>query len=360
MPRTYSFRNPNAEVLRWHPELREGELESDYFELIWNDIHLQEGYQIGLGFFARPPAYYERVDRWKEEWEGHRERSNWPAVELHIAGPDEKMHTAVKSFPPESFQPKPWGVTLGDNAFDGILTPKGMPDSYHIRTALGDIGVDLEAKVIAGGVRFVEDEHGYSYYNPVKNRALGWWPLVGRSEVSGTITVEGRPVKVSGLAYCERQLGNLPSSTQSGQAWHFWGHFFAGEYSAVWTDSASSEHFNYRHFTPLVLWKGNEVLLSTFQSACYAERFGPDSDGVPYPTVESLKASDGITELTAQLVNGKLISRMGAYHRQYSEAHVQIKRWGETTEVSGSSTHEWNCAPEWFPGVFDKTFRSGV
>lgn len=358
MTRTYTFKNINAGVLGWHLDLGKGDAAEDYGEWFWLDGQLESGYQFSLGLFTNFPPSYRPTAWYKARWGDRPEMRLWPAVDFHVATPDGKVHRGIELFPPESFKPAPWGVSIGHNTYTGKLNPRtGMPESYHLKVAVEDMTIDLKASVVATGVVFSDEEHGYSYYHPVKKRALGWWPLIPRAEIEGTITVGGKTIRDKGLLFCERQLTNLPVSGPSGQLWWFWGHFFAGDYTAVWTDSAASEHFNYRHFSPFVLWKGSDVVLSTYNFAAYVEKFDLDSDGIPYPSVVSLKASDGVREMTAQIVKGTITNRLESYVRQRSEVRLQLKHWGETQEVRGEAIHEWGCGPDWFPKSFDKAFK---
>jgi len=358
MTRAYTFRNIDNGVLGWHLDLGEGDAIDDYGEWLWLDAQLEDGYQFSLGLFRNFPPTYRPTTWYKAKWGDRPEVGRWPAVDLHIKTPDGKLHRSTEVYPPESFKPAPWGVTISHSTYTGKFNSQtGRPESYHISASVGNLGVDFNARVIATGVVFSDEEHGYTYYHPIKKRALGWWPLIPRAEIEGTIIIEGNTVKAKGLAFCERQLWNLPVIGPSGQSWWFWGHFFADDYTAVWTDSAASEHFKYRHFSPFVLWKGGDVVLSTFNFAGYAEKFGLDPDGIPYPEVVSLKASDGNREMTAQLVNGKILTRLESYVRQCCEVHMQLKHWGETKEIHGESIHEWGCSPDWFPKAFDKAFE---
>lgn len=348
MPRRNTFRRITGINLGWHPWLGEGESGGNYADWLWLDGQLEGGYQYSMGMFgARPGGTVES------------ERRGGPTVDLHILAPDGKAHHGTESYPPEAFKPEPFGGTWGDNTFKGRLGPDGMPEGYDLKVSVGDVGVDLTARAVAIGLQFSDEEHGYSYYHPIKNIALGWWPLVPRAEVEGTLTIEGKPVKVSGLAYVERQLTSMPTSFGGGgQAWWTWGHFYAGEYTAIWTDSASSEHFQYRHFSPFALWKGSELVLSTFQFTCYVEKFGIDADsGMLYPVVESLRASDGNVELRAQLLPGKInhifrLGEAGVYCRQYCDVNMQLRRWDDVEQDSGTAVHEFGAGGHWFP--FDR------
>jgi hypothetical protein len=225
-----------------------------------------------------------------------------------------------------------------------------------------DMQLKISAKAIATGLQFSDEEHGYSYYNPMKKIALGWWPLVPRAEIKGTLTFKGSVIDVKGLAYCEKQLSNMPSSFGGGaqNVWH-WGHFFADDYTAAWTDSAASKSFCYRHFSPVAIWKGSDLVLSTFQAACSVEKFdiNPVSKTL-YPEFESLRASEGDTMLTAQYQPGIVMDyyqpsnpELGTialtYVRQVCPVNMQLTRGDEVVEVTGTAIREWGSGPDWFP-----------
>ena len=346
MPRRYTFRRISKTNLAWHPELGEGENAKGYADWLWLDGQLEGDYQYSMGMFGARPGVEGTVP-------------GGPTIELHILTPDGKAHHGGETFPPESFKPEAFGAAWGDNKFAGKLKPDGTPEGYDLKVSVGDVGVDLSARTVATGLVFSDEEHGYTYYHPGRKTALAWWPLVPRAEVEGTLTIEGKPVKVSGLSYVERQITNIPQSFGGvGQAWWTWGHFYAGDFTAVWTDSAASEHYQYRHFSPFALWKGSELVLSSFQFTAYIEKYGIDEDsGALYPVVESLRASDGNVELRAQLLPGKInhvfrLGGTGVYCRQYCPVNIQLRRWDDVEEASGTAVHEFGAGGGWFP--FDR------
>ena len=42
-----------------------------------------------------------------------------------------------------------------------------------MKVAHEDIGIDIEVKAVALGVRFVKEDHGYMFYDPTTNIAIG-------------------------------------------------------------------------------------------------------------------------------------------------------------------------------------------
>lgn len=343
MPKEYTFRRITPHEVRWQTELGDGEGADKYRDWFYFDGHFDEhGYSCSISLHNR-------------EFFGGPQ----PEIEMYFLTPDGPIHR-IELFPIGSFKPEPFGASWGPaNVFEGKMGLNGQPESYHMKVSAGDISVDFTCRAVVTGVKFVDAEPGYTYYHPVKKMALGWWPLVPRAEAEGTVTIGEKTVKVKGLAYLERQLACMPlgggAGERTGQALWCWGHFFAGDYTALWTDSAASEHYGYSHFTPFVLWKGNTPIMSTYQFAGYVEKFAiSPENGLPYPLVETIKASDGIREVTAQLVNGSMLLHMELapqawYSRMYSDVNVQIRHWGEMEQVKGRSLHEWGCTGSWFP-----------
>lgn len=348
MSRRNTFRRINKSHLEWQLNLREGEGAQNYSDWLWLDGKLEGGYQFQMGMFlARATEMGGSESSVKR---------GYPVIDLHIQTPDRKKYYRREIYSPESFKPEPFGGTWGNERFVGRLNSDGLPEGYELKVTLGDLGLDLTARTVAIGLVFSDEEHGYSYYNPIKKAALGWWPLIPRSVVKGTITIEGKQLEVNGLVYVERQVSSIPRAFGSGgQAWWTWGHFFADDFTAIWTDSAASERYQYRHFSPFALWKGSELIFSTFQFTVYIEKFGfdPESKFI-YPIVESLRASDGNTELKAQLTNGRInhtfqVGKKGQYVRQSCDVNMQLRRWEVIEEASGSANHEFGAGDQWFP-----------
>ena len=133
------------------------------------------------------------------------------------------------------------------------------------------------------------------------------------------------------------------------------GHFFAGDYTAVWIDNTSAGP-RYRHFSPLVLFKGQHPILSTHNLNLHQEQFVLDTEhgNMPYPPIETLHATEGSNiELTTQTEPGHIVAweyvteipgtdvspeNPVGYHRQYGPINVQIRRWDQL-----ESSEAWYC-----------------
>jgi len=351
MPRGFTFTTVSKTNLAWHPELGEG-----YCDWLWLDGWTDSGYWYGLTMAFRLDQAAPLVGA---------EKRDWPLVQCLVIPPEGETQLLTEAFPVEKFKAEePWGVTIGHNVLKGTLTPEGLPAGYSVKVAVDDVGIDLNAKSVALGMQFVEAEHGYTYYHPVKKIGVGWWPLVSRADIEGTLTFHGKEIKVNnGAGYIERQLFN---STFAGiMAHHFWGHAFAGDYTAVWTESAGPEQSQYRHFHPFVLYKGSDPIVSTHNLTLQPERFVLDEiTKMPFPLVQTLQAVDGSTEVMVTLLPGNIAERHslvdtpgtpytaenpGGYIRQVCNAKIQIRRWDRIEEVMGVAQHEFGWWSQWFP-----------
>lgn len=343
----FTFRSISKNQLAWHSDLG-----GDFREWLYLDGWMDNDYKYGLVLATKMEMGENVVGP---------EKGDWPLVDCLVTSPEGVTHRVSKAFPIETVKLEPWGLTIGDNVFTGSLTPDGMPAGYRVKVALDDVGIDITAKAVATGMRFVEEEHGYMYYDPTTNIGVGWWPLVPRAEIEGTLTFQGKTIPVKGPGYCERQLGN-----KSFEGWishWFWGHFYAGDYTAIWANTVSPESMQYRHFSPFVLWKGSDVILSTHNLALSPENFELDAViGMPYPTAETIHATEGNTELWALILPGTISERdlmvnnpgtspenPGCYFRQFSNIDIEIRRWDQLEQIRGKCIHEFGWMTRWFP-----------
>jgi hypothetical protein len=350
--RPFTFRSIGKYHCDWHFELND---KGKYWDWLWLDGWTEQGYWYGLTL------------AWRMEMLEHRigyEKKDWPIIDLLITNPEGKTHRVLQAFPREQFKvEEPWGCTIGDNYLKGTSDKDGNPTGYRVKVAMDGAGIDVTCKGVAPGMRFVDEEHGYTFYRPKENLAVGWWPLLSSSEMAGTMTYQGQTANIKGLSYVERQLGNVM----------FWGlmphwsygHFFAGDYTAVWIDNTSAGP-GYRHFSPFVLFKGQHPILSTHNLNLHMEKFVLDKEhgNMPYPPIETLHATEGHTELTSQTEPGHIVAweyvtelpgtdvsaaNPVGYHRQYGPINVQIRRWDKVEQIRGVVLREFDWMTEWFP-----------
>jgi len=355
----YTFTPIGKEINRWHPELGEGDNLTNYFENVWFDAPLN----------GPDGLYYIRVSPFPSTVLGSHgaKKGGLPAMGFDLLLPNGVCIDEYKFYDPEEFIPlEPYGCKMGPNTYSGTLNEKGQVETIEFDVVCKGVGIHLKGKTIAQGLKFVEADHGYSYYHPIKKTALGWWPIAPRLEVEGMLTIEGKEIPVKGPGYLDAQLGNLPKPFGgSGQQWWTWGHFWAGEYTATFTESAAGADKNYFHFSPFMLWKNSELLIATHDFTNYVEQFAIDeASGKFYPKVLSVKAADGSVRVTAQITNGVLVeptttslTETSKYARQFADVEMQISRFGGINDESeGKCVIEFGGGMHYLP--WDRIFNN--
>jgi hypothetical protein len=284
---------------------------------------------------------------------------------LRIVTPDNLIHACGKAYPTSTFKASTEGcdVTIGDNKLTGKFKADGSPEEFHIMVAEDSLAADLIFHVKVGGVKYTTREDGYTYYHPATKKYFGSWSVTTRSDVEGTLTIDGRTAKVNGLGFHNNNVGTIKTSEI--QSRWVYAVIYAGDYTIVCTDATAPKQYGYSHFTPFVLWKGNKVILSTYNVVTRAEKFAidPVAKG-PYPTEEAFKAFQGDIEVTGQLLPGTIIenSRLAdipgfpfspsnpCFHFwQLSDADIQIKIGDQVEKVKGQALREFTWFEEWFP-----------
>ena len=347
----YTFRSINKNQLGWHSDMG-----GDVLEWLFADGWMDNGYKYNFLFSSKLDTAENVVGP---------EKKDWPIVALLITSPEGETKHIYKAFPPEEFKAEEtWGATIGNNVFRGLLTPDGMPAGYQVKIDLDDVGLDITAKAICTGVRLVEEEHGYIYYDPTENIGVRWWPLVPRASIEGTITFQGKKIPAAGLGYVERQLGNNQGKKMSEWVSHwFWQHFYAGDYTAVYTYAAASEMLQYRPLSPLILWKGSDIILCTHNLSLSPDKFELDDvTGCAYPTIETIHATQGNIELLGlvqpptlferyQMLNlpGQTLENAGCILRGFSDIDVEITRLDKLELMRGKCMYEHGQITRWTP-----------
>ena len=161
MARRNTFRKIDTNQLRWHPELGEGDNYHNFGDWLYFDCQLEGGYTCAAELMMGRPSgfvYPELGDK-----------IQWPWIEMEISTPNGESYHGEEVFSPESFKHDIFHGAWDDrNIFKGRLGSDGMPEGYELRLSIGDIGVDLTAKAVSTGIVCSDEEHGYSYFNPIK------------------------------------------------------------------------------------------------------------------------------------------------------------------------------------------------
>jgi hypothetical protein len=263
--------------------------------MFWIDGSLDNGWHIGVGLYRCRPH------------DGGR-----PAVTVNVLRPGETFFEQHVTLDDVDFVPSDFGGRWGSAAeLVGELDERGNPIGYRLTVDVGRVSMDLMGVVVAAGMKFTTATPGYSHVRPDTGAAVGWWPVAPRSDVRGWISADGARADVTGRTHMERQLSSFrlagsPGAPSAQSIWT-WGHLTCDDYTGIWTDSAASEHMGYRHFTPFVLYRGSDPVLSTFAFSSSVERYVIEpSSGLPRPAVFTLKAAEGERELFARITGGRI------------------------------------------------------
>jgi hypothetical protein len=341
MSRRRVFRPIGPDEVRWHDELP---WHPGMADLFWLDGELDNGYQLGIGLLRSRPLV-----------------GGLPGITIKILTPDGEVFEVDETFTAEEFTGTAFGGSWGENQLVGQIDDDGRPVGYRLILAVGNITLDVTCDGVCVGSKFVDSSPGFTTFDESTGSAAGWWPLLPKSTSSGTLTIGDTVLDASGAFHIERQVTTFPlagsAGEKSAQSIWTWGHFYAGEYTAIWTDSGASEHFGYHHFTPFLLWRGNELVLSTFAFASYVERFTINPvTGLALPVVTTLKASDGETDFFARLIEPRnfehveLNNKPGSiYCRQLSQVSARIETTDGVERAGGTAIHEWGTQAGNFP-----------
>ena len=334
----------------WHPDDSE-----DFFELWDCYCMIDGGYGFAIMLYSKP--WYPIIDYIPGE-AGH------PLCVINIITPDGVSHFIRKSYPDEAFKASTerLDVTMGQNRLIGKYNDKGEYEGIEIKIAEEGISAELTYDAKIGSMKMSERDDNLTYLNPATNKYFGWFNVGVRSDVKGTITIDGKAMDITGVGSNNYNWGNIKFDLQS--RW-FTAGIFADDYTISFNNSTAGKRHNYAHFTPLVLWKGNEVIMSTFNCSVYGEEFAvdPESRG-PYPVTETFRASEGDIEVMGFLPPGIIAERSRIedvpglactsenpwfHFFQFSDAHMIIRRGKEVEKIKGRALREFVWADEWFP-----------
>jgi len=335
----------------WHPDESEG-----FFEL-WDCYCIfEDGYNCVIGFHSRP--WYPLIDYKAEE-------ANKPLCMVNVITPDGTSHVFRKSFSDSSFKASKntLDVTLGENRLLGKFDANGRYQGLYVKAGDNNIAAELDFNVKIGTLKLTDREDNLTYFNPAAKKYFGWFLIGAKSEIEGKLTLNGKTVKVKGLGLNNYNLGNI--KLPDIQSRWFFTQIYAGDYTITCNDSTATKRHNYSHFTPFILWKGDSVMMNTYNCAAYGEEFTIDPiSGGPYPVIETFKAASGDIEVTGYLPAGALVDNVKfadvpgfsctqenpCYHYfQFSDAEVVIKKGQQVEKIKGRAFREFFWADKWFP-----------
>jgi len=334
----------------WHPD------ESKNFFELWDCYCLfEDGGSCFIDFFYRP--WYPIIDY-------HAEEAGKPLCMINVVTPEGERHASRKAYAESEFKAskETLDVTIGENRLIGKFDSNGEYKELYVKSSGENVAAELTYKVKIGAMKMTDRDDNLTYFNPANKKYFGWFIIGSRSEVEGTVTINGKTREVKGVGFNNYNRGNIKFDLQS--RW-FFSHIHAGDYTLTYNDSTASKRHNYAHFTPLVLWKGNEVIMQTHNCVANGEKYVIDPEaGGPYPIKETFSATEGDMEIMGYMGPGVLADSMKildipglpfdkenpCFHSfQISDVDLIIRKGKDIEKVKGRALREFLWADQWFP-----------
>lgn len=308
------------------------------FEHWYFDAHLDDGH-IVVGFLQ------------------HRELvSRKPGVELHVYAPDGTRREVVRHYPPSAVAASRdrCAVSIGDNHASAEHPDGGLP-VHRLYLAEEDLELDLTFHSEVPGWM---PGHGRTTYG--EHEYFAWAVGAPRARVSGTVRIGGRTLTATGRGYHDHNWG-VGDMKRIVDHW-YWGRLYTDEYTLVYASVRTTARYGGSLATPLMLARGDGVVLSTGEVEVTAGP--PVFDRVAnrtYPTTLRLRAGSQLDvtlsvrdvvhahDLLAGVpiagrqpvksVVNRLIARPG-YFRFRSDFALSLRLDGEGYQGHGSTLHE--------------------
>lgn len=256
---------------------RKGAVEWWYFDAI-----LDDGSKIAACYSTKIQPFMNR-------------KGTHPCLKFDITTPDGKQTSRrITKFSRVSFSKEKCDVRWDGNCFTGDL------HTYHIKAEpVKGYGFDVTLKSQSSPWR---GETGYIGFEKNDEKYFTWLCVVPRGQVTGTLTIDGKPRTVAGSGYHDHQWGN---TTQFEFLNHWlWSRQSTDNYSITVFDFIMNEHYEYRR-VPLVFVQdrdGNVIFQSTDHVECrIREEFKQEASGTNFPKVTEYTFRDGNKTLSYRL-----------------------------------------------------------
>lgn len=212
----------------------------NYFELWYFDAHLEGGY-VFVGFLhASEPMTHK------------------PFVEIHIYHPDghkvsEQKHYGLKDVKAESNM---CDVRIGENrAYMENLKENGMAD-YRVSISEGSLSADLK---FSGEVPPWRPGKGRTYYG--EKGFFAWIVAMPKASVEGTVTIDGKEMKVRGRGYHDHNWGTV--DVKMIVRYWYWGRIYSDDFTLLYAFIRAGKRYGYAASKPLMLAKERDIILSS-------------------------------------------------------------------------------------------------
>lgn len=224
-----------------HTNGKFGEYEWWYF-----DAKLECGYSLVIIFYSQPvtaatPGFA-------------------PCVSFSLTGDGHELLEEV-SFKLKDchFSKDSCDIRIGNNYIRGNLK------DYVIHFENDRIQCDVS---LAGLAESYRHHTGQIFFG--KKHYFAWLPSVPEGKVTTNITIDGKPLTLTGSGYHDHNWGNI------GMFWlmhhWYWGRAKIGDYQVISSYITAKEEYGYEHFPIFVIYKNGKQLGSDINAITYEQR----------------------------------------------------------------------------------------
>ncbi|MFZ5917989.1 MAG: lipocalin-like domain-containing protein [Chloroflexota bacterium] len=223
----------------------------------------------------------------------------------------------------------------------GGLRAEDTGDGYHLVMDMKDLGLDVHIDNDLPGWKA-----GSGLLWTDGQAETGWVVAVPRGRVRGSLTVDGQPMAVTGMAYHDHNWGTFEMEEQF-WGW-YWGRIFDPTYTLIygWVMPRDAEM---PVVSPFMLGKGSEILLGTDQITVAVEECRRDElHGWDIPQRLRLQCQGPGVRVDGLLTTGRVVEALQLprgpntyhYYRFLAGYEADIEIDGQRDRVSGETLHE--------------------
>lgn len=308
------------------------------FEHWYFDAHLDNGY-IVVGFLQTR----ELVNR-------------KPGVELHVYSPDGERREIIVPYRHEqaTASTTECNIAIGDNYAHVVFGDDELP-VHRVHLAEGDLEFDL---TFTNEVPTWKPGGGFTSYGD--RDFFAWVVAAPKASVSGTIRIGSKTLDATGRGYADHNWG-IGDMKRLIDRW-YWGRLYVDDFTLVYANVLTQKKYGKHESRPLMLARGEEVVLSTGETTLTEGPAVFDAVGNrTYPSWIRLQVPDAVDlTLTVQKVIhahdyladipvagskllkpalNRILGRPG-YFRFRSTFDLTVIHDGETHHKTGTTLHE--------------------
>ena len=296
----------------------------EYYEWWYFDGRFDNGYSFVATFHWRNPFTSPHI----------------PTVQVFIYTPDGKRHVGMAAIDPKecSSSPQKCDVKMGVNF------ARQEDNSYVISMHTKKFGVDLTYSRQVPGWK--QNGDGYLYNDGGKKQ--GWVIAAPRSEVKGTLSIDGSRVPVSGHGYHDKNWANS-NIDDCFRGW-YWGRLYDPVYTLIyyWLFPVDTDR---PVISRLLLAKDNKPVLVTNKYKLTVEKEDIcQTTGKKIPAKIVISGGDeGGMQFNCELTTARTVetdrlpklSQWDQYHWRFLGDHtITTSIQGKSNTSSGKALHE--------------------